>query len=883
MRFYSVHCYVHGSNENNLRARLEDLIETEKKRAGKDFSRSDYAMKFSDGSKLLHGAIMVMRILGWAWRWAEWWVQFGSTWEPLLEPGQEESKMTARELRIFESSKESRMKDARKCRLAAFGAALRNRNYDTDEGYNTKALERALRAVLHTKSLVGPLEKHEIAFFIDVLARAYRSKSRLLGYGEDRIPVDEAFSAHVEDGSPKFELGDRPLPGKSDLSPGQVFEDLVFEPDDYLKYRKNENGEEVDTTLYTEIDYKYKGTLVDVSSEDSDQEITGSQVGETNRLPAVIDPNLLDKDRSYILKQRRGRIPKVMKLSIIIKIDGHSIPNDIGDQGAENSRSQKKQKTDEESKTKQPTNLKILESMMKFDQKGFGPLRALKKEFLVHVGLKSCDEFMKIGTKEITKQYCDWRVLKDLPPLKDSQSAGNTLNKWKSDVRKYYSQFIGNEESAPEKTMPASNEAKGVDSNHMEAIGSSPSAGVETTETVPVTDTEKKKPTDEGIESAISSKRSRRESSTSDGAENTRPTRRSRREFGNQTSAIDSEKVPSDEIGNDREVASRTNRSRSSTARKHSDPPAEASQGEVETLETRYSPRKTMDYRKGMYREPDDDVIDIDSETEIVNPKKKTHGRRRKSQTTAKHYPDTTDSNRDSKPLVKPIQKKKKPGRPPNLLKSLPDEGIDFIKMFDIKSVEEFVSTTTYDLAKSYVEFRKKTGKSVLKTTGPRSRISTWKRLVRDAAKAVGNTEVAAMGLYGQGTRNTESDNETDGNEEDDRNENDDNENVENDEMVEDDDGDDNDECEVCGKRGDLLICDGCDKSYHLHCVDLKEVPEGDWFCPVCTDTDKCVICNDGGTLILCDGCEKSYHVECAGLSEIPEGDWFCSTCDDKK
>ena len=86
----------------------------------------------------------------------EWWVQHGSTWEPLLEPGQVEAEMTAEELRIIESTKDSRMNDARKCRLAAFGAALRNRNYDKENGFNTEALERALRALLHTQSLVGP-------------------------------------------------------------------------------------------------------------------------------------------------------------------------------------------------------------------------------------------------------------------------------------------------------------------------------------------------------------------------------------------------------------------------------------------------------------------------------------------------------------------------------------------------------------------------------------------------------------------------------------------------------------------------------------------------------------------------------------------------------
>lgn len=45
--------------------------------------------------------------------------------------------------------------------------------------------------------------------------------------------------------------------------------------------------------------------------------------------------------------------------------------------------------------------------------------------------------------------------------------------------------------------------------------------------------------------------------------------------------------------------------------------------------------------------------------------------------------------------------------------------------------------------------------------------------------------------------------------------------------------------CLVCG-RGDeedrLLLCDGCDDSYHTFCLipPLQEVPKGDWRCPKC-------------------------------------------------
>ncbi|KAM6968591.1 bromodomain adjacent to zinc finger domain protein 1A [Tautogolabrus adspersus] len=45
--------------------------------------------------------------------------------------------------------------------------------------------------------------------------------------------------------------------------------------------------------------------------------------------------------------------------------------------------------------------------------------------------------------------------------------------------------------------------------------------------------------------------------------------------------------------------------------------------------------------------------------------------------------------------------------------------------------------------------------------------------------------------------------------------------------------------CRICRRKGDadnMLLCDGCDRGHHTHCLRprLKAVPEGDWFCPDC-------------------------------------------------
>ena len=43
--------------------------------------------------------------------------------------------------------------------------------------------------------------------------------------------------------------------------------------------------------------------------------------------------------------------------------------------------------------------------------------------------------------------------------------------------------------------------------------------------------------------------------------------------------------------------------------------------------------------------------------------------------------------------------------------------------------------------------------------------------------------------------------------------------------------------CETCASRsGDMLLCDLCDRGYHMECLTppLKKAPKGDWFCPLC-------------------------------------------------
>eukprot|EP00828_Plagiopyla_frontata_P038262 TRINITY_DN5018_c0_g1_i6.p2 TRINITY_DN5018_c0_g1~~TRINITY_DN5018_c0_g1_i6.p2 ORF type:complete len:203 (+),score=32.89 TRINITY_DN5018_c0_g1_i6:98-706(+) len=45
------------------------------------------------------------------------------------------------------------------------------------------------------------------------------------------------------------------------------------------------------------------------------------------------------------------------------------------------------------------------------------------------------------------------------------------------------------------------------------------------------------------------------------------------------------------------------------------------------------------------------------------------------------------------------------------------------------------------------------------------------------------------------------------------------------------------DECKICGETGDVVCCDVCPAVFHLKCLGLKEVPEGNWICMNCLES----------------------------------------------
>ncbi|KAL1197225.1 Increased DNA methylation 1 [Cardamine amara subsp. amara] len=96
--------------------------------------------------------------------------------------------------------------------------------------------------------------------------------------------------------------------------------------------------------------------------------------------------------------------------------------------------------------------------------------------------------------------------------------------------------------------------------------------------------------------------------------------------------------------------------------------------------------------------------------------------------------------------------------------------------------------------------------------------------------------------------------------------------------------------CAVCHYGGKLILCDGCPAAFHANCLELEDVPDGDWFCASCCCgacgqfilKDTCKYAEE--KFICCKQCELKYHPSCQrydGAGDLLDtflGErWFCS------
>ncbi|PWA95000.1 zinc finger, RING/FYVE/PHD-type, Acyl-CoA N-acyltransferase, Jas TPL-binding domain protein [Artemisia annua] len=93
------------------------------------------------------------------------------------------------------------------------------------------------------------------------------------------------------------------------------------------------------------------------------------------------------------------------------------------------------------------------------------------------------------------------------------------------------------------------------------------------------------------------------------------------------------------------------------------------------------------------------------------------------------------------------------------------------------------------------------------------------------------------------------------------------------------------DSCGVCGDGGELICCDNCPSTFHLACLSLQEIPDGDWYCSNCSCWSCGNVVSNNAALISgvlkCLQCKHKYHEECVmvnglGCESVPST-WFCS------
>ncbi|EDO30859.1 predicted protein, partial [Nematostella vectensis] len=78
-----------------------------------------------------------------------------------------------------------------------------------------------------------------------------------------------------------------------------------------------------------------------------------------------------------------------------------------------------------------------------------------------------------------------------------------------------------------------------------------------------------------------------------------------------------------------------------------------------------------------------------------------------------------------------------------------------------------------------------------------------------------------------------------------------------------------------------MFFCKVCSEPFHGFCLDEEPIDEDSWCCDSCST---CVVCGQQDKLLMCDKCQRGYHVDCLGPSYpvVPEGSedtWICGRC----
>ena len=88
------------------------------------------------------------------------------------------------------------------------------------------------------------------------------------------------------------------------------------------------------------------------------------------------------------------------------------------------------------------------------------------------------------------------------------------------------------------------------------------------------------------------------------------------------------------------------------------------------------------------------------------------------------------------------------------------------------------------------------------------------------------------------------------------------------------------------GKQEDLLSCHECGNSGHPTCLQytpalVTRIRAEPWLCLECKRCMQCDQAANADDLLICDSCDKGFHMDCLEppLSGLPEGRWICPIC----
>lgn len=87
------------------------------------------------------------------------------------------------------------------------------------------------------------------------------------------------------------------------------------------------------------------------------------------------------------------------------------------------------------------------------------------------------------------------------------------------------------------------------------------------------------------------------------------------------------------------------------------------------------------------------------------------------------------------------------------------------------------------------------------------------------------------------------------------------------------------------GNSGVVLSCSQCGQCFHSFCAGVNSLNDimlqKGWRCMDCTVCEGCGKATDESRLLLCDDCDISYHIYCLDppLDQVPQGNWKCKWC----